>query len=350
MCEIPGVVLFGQASESFWLPPPDSTTAGPVDGLFYFILWVALLFFSLIVVLMVLFVILYRRRPGSAERKAESATPRDRQSSIINHQSPVPSPRDQQGAPTHNTPLEIAWTVIPLAIVIVIFYWGFVGYMDMRLPPREAYEIDVVARQWRWQFNYPNGYSDPILHVPVDQPVRLIMRSEDVIHSLWIPDFRVKMDVVPGRYTKTWFRAQQPGVHDLYCAEYCGTGHSDMTTQVIVHKPGEFDEWLKKAALGVAALSPAERGRRLYVTHGCAGCHSTDGTAKTGPSFKGIWGQTHRFSNAPPTKVDENYIRQSIEDPSAKVREGYEDKMNSFKGQLTDEEIGYLIKFIQSLK
>ncbi|OHB85047.1 MAG: hypothetical protein A2V98_15865 [Planctomycetes bacterium RBG_16_64_12] len=234
--------------------------------------------------------------------------------------------------------------------MVLIFYLGLVGYMDMRLPPREAYEIDVVARQWSWQFTYPNGYSDPILHVPAGQPVRLIMRSEDVIHSLSIPDFRVKMDLVPGRYTKTWFHAKESGEHDLYCTEYCGTGHSDMTTQVIVHKPGGFEQWLENAALGEAGMTPEERGRRLYVTHGCAGCHSTDGTAKTGPSFQGIWGQTHEFSNAAPAKVDENYVRQSIVDPSAKIRAGYEDKMNSFQGQLTDEEIGFLIKFIQSLQ
>jgi cytochrome c oxidase subunit 2 len=186
--------------------------------------------------------------------------------------------------------------------------------------------------------------------VPVDQPVRLIMRSEDVIHSLSIPDFRVKMDLVPGRYTKTWFRARKPGTHELYCTEYCGTGHSDMTTLVIVHEPGGFEQWLEEAAAGEASKSPADRGRALYVLHGCAGCHSIDGTAKTGPSFQGIWGQTHTFSNAQPTVVDENYVRDSILNPSAKVRDGYEDKMNSYRGALSDEEIGYLTKFIQSLE
>jgi cytochrome c oxidase subunit 2 len=320
----PGMAIVAQTSESLWLPARDSTTAGAeaADRVFYTVLGVSAFFFVLIVTLMVWFVIRYRRRAG----------------------------REPQAGPTYNLPLEITWTVVPTLILAVIFYGGFTGFMDMKLPPREAYEIDVVARQWQWQFTYANGYSDPILHVPVDQPVRLVMRSEDVIHSLWIPDFRVKMDLVPGRYTKTWFRAARPGEHELYCAEYCGTGHSDMTTQVIVHEPGEFEKWLDHAAQGVAAMSPAERGRHLYVTKGCAGCHSTDGTAKTGPSFKGIWGQTHEFSNAPPTVVDENYVRQSIVDPSAKVRQGYQDKMNSYQGQFSDEEIGYLVKFIQSLK
>lgn len=315
--------LLAQTTESFWLPPPDSTTAGSVDALFYLILWISLFFFVLIVGLMTLFVILYRRR-------SEGAAPGE--------------------SASHNTLLEITWSVIPLGIVILIFYLGFVGYMDMRLPPREAYEIDVVARQWSWQFTYSNGFTDTILHVPADQPVRLIMRSEDVIHSLSIPDFRVKMDLVPGRYTKTWFHAKQAGEHDLYCTEYCGTGHSDMTTLVKVYRRGTFEQELERLNLGVAAMSPAERGQRLYVTNGCAGCHSTDGSAKTGPSFKGIWGQTHQFSNAAPAIVDENYIRESIIDPSAKIRAGYEDKMNSFQGQFSDEELGLLIKFIQSFE
>ncbi len=322
MTTIPDTMLLAQAGESFWLPPPDSTTAGSVDSLFYFILWVSVFFFALINVLMAWFVIRYRRRDGVG-------------------------PGD---APSHNTLLEITWSVIPLIIVVVIFYWGLTGYMNMRLPPRESYEIDVVARQWGWQFNYANGYTDPILHVPAGEPVRLIMRSEDVIHSLSIPDFRVKMDLVPGRYTRTWFNAKEAGVHELYCTEYCGTGHSDMTTQVIVHEPGTFLKWLEKAAAGIADMTPAERGRRLYVTNGCAGCHSIDGSAKTGPSFKGIWGQTHRFSNASPAVVDENYIRESIVDPSAKITEGYDDKMNSYLGTFSDEELGYLIKFIQSLQ
>jgi len=322
MTHIPGTTLFAQASESFWLPPPDSTTAGQVHDLFYFILWVCTFFFLLIVSLMVYFVIRYRRREGVG-------------------------PGD---APSHNTPLEITWSVIPLIIVTIIFYWGFVGYMDMRLPPRDSYEIEVVARQWVWQFKYANGYTDEILHVPAGQPIRLVMRSEDVIHSLSIPDYSVKMDVVPGRYTKTWFKAKRPGTHELYCTEYCGTDHSTMVSQVVAHTPADFQQWLEKSALGVSAMPPVERGRRLFVIKGCAGCHSIDGGVNTGPSLKGIWGETHRFRSASPTVVDENYIRESIVNPSAKVREGYENQMNSYQGQLSDEELGYLIKFIQSLE
>jgi len=317
-----GLSLLGQASDSFWLPPPDSTTAAHVDRAFYFVLYLSIFFFLLIAVLMVVFVVRYRARPGVGPGEA----------------------------PSHNTPLEVTWTVIPLLLVIVIFYLGFKGYMDMRLPPRDAYEIEVVAQKWQWLFKYPSGHVDSELHVPAGQAVRLLMQSRDVIHSLFIPDFRVKMDVVPGRYTKTWFQAKDPGQHLLLCTEYCGTGHSDMTTTVVVHKPGEFEKWLADADKFAEDMPPAERGALIYRRQGCQGCHSIDGTAKTGPSFKGIYGQTHNFSNAPPTVVDENYIRESILEPSAKIRAGYPNKMNSFKGQLTDEQISDLIAFIKSLK
>lgn len=315
--------LFGRTSESFWLPPPDSTTSGSVDGLFYFLVGLSAFFFLLIAFLMVLFLVLYRHREGVGPA----------------------------GSARHNTALEITWTVIPLILVIIIFYFGFTGYMDMRLPPREAYEIRVVAQKWQWIFKYPTGHVDQELHVPVNQAVRLIMESKDVIHSLSIPDFRVKMDVVPGRYTKTWFQAtsEAVGQHLLLCTEYCGTGHSDMSAVVWVHKRGEFERWLEDAGKFMDELPPAQRGELLYRRHGCQGCHSTDGTAKTGPSFKGIFGETHTFSNASAAVVDENYIRESILDPSAKIRQGFSDKMNSYKGTLRDEEIADIIEFIKSL-
>lgn len=314
--------LLGQTGGSFWLPPPDSTTAGSVDGLFYFLLWLSAFFFTLIVGLMVLFVIRYRRRPGEGPK----------------------------GTASHSTLLEVVWTSIPVVLVVIIFYWGFIGYIDMRLPPRDAYEINVVAQKWQWMFKYSNGHVDTDLHVPVDQPVQLVMRSKDVIHSLSIPDFRVKMDIVPGRYTKTWFNARNPGQHLLVCTEYCGTGHSDMTASVFVHKSGEFDLWLENAALFAADMSPADRGQLLWRRHGCQGCHSEDGTAKTGPSFKGIWGEEHELVRGSPVTVDEDYVRESVLDPSAKVRKGYKDQMNSYKGSLSDDEIHDLIEFIKSLR
>ncbi len=226
---------------SFWLPPPQSTTAGAVDDAFYFLLAISTFFFVLIVVLMAVFVVVYRRRPG------------------------VEAP----GNASHNNLLEFTWTAIPVGIVIVIFYMGFTGYMDMRIAPRDAYEIHVTGQKWKWTFTYPNGFVSDELHVPVERPVRLVMSSEDVIHSLFIPAFRVKMDVVPGRYTETWFHAREPGTYGLYCSEYCGTSHSDMLTDVVVHKPGEFDKWLRDAAEHMKNLSPAEAGKALVRRNGC---------------------------------------------------------------------------------
>jgi cytochrome c oxidase subunit 2 len=194
------------------------------------------------------------------------------------------------------------------------------------------------------------------LHVPVDRPIRLTLTSEDVIHSFFVPKFRLKMDCVPGRYTSTWFHARNAGEYDLYCAEYCGAaptgdqGHYSMISKVVVHEPGEFEQWLEEESNLLARLSPAEAGEVLYKRQGCAGCHSSDGTAKAGPSFKGIYGATHQFVNAPPTTVDDNYIRESILNPMAKIRSGYQGVMPTYKGRLKDEEITAIIEYIKTLK
>jgi cytochrome c oxidase subunit 2 len=312
-----------QTGGTFWLPPQSSSTAKYVDGAFYFILDLSIFFFFLIVALMVLFVVRYRRRPGF----------------------------DPGESPNHNTPLEIFWSVIPLGLVIGIFYYSFIGYLWLRTAPRNpAYEIYVTGQKWTWSFKYPNGYVDPNLHVPVDESVKLTMQSQDVIHSLFIPAFRVKMDVVPGRYTTTWFKAIEVGEYDLECTEYCGTGHSDMLAKVIVH-PSEDDykNWLRKMDEDQQKLSPVDAGRAI-VTRLCSVCHTVDGTAKIGPSFKGIWGEMHTFSNASPTLVDENYIRESILEPSKKIREGFPDRMPTFKGQLTDQQITNIIAYVKTLK
>lgn len=308
--------------DSFWLPPPASSTAPLVDNAFLLLLGVSAFFFALIVVLGLWFVVRYRRRAGLGPAQS----------------------------PSHNTALELLWTAIPLGIVALLFYEGFVGYMELRTPPKQAYEIEVVARKWSWLFSYPNGHKDDNLHVPVDRPVRLVMRSEDVIHGLFIPAMRVQMDIVPGRYTRTWFRALKPGEYNLVCSQYCGTKHFDMRALVIVHPPGEFENWLADAARAAESLSPVDRGRELYRINGCWSCHSIDGTAGTGPTFKGIYGHEVQFQDGTSAVVDENYIRESILDPQAKVVRGYQPVMNTYRGVLTDEEISALIAFIKSLQ
>lgn len=317
--------LLAQAAgsgESFWLPEQGSEIAQAVDWLFYFIFGVSAFFFALIVTLMTVFVIRYRRRPDESSGHA----------------------------PDHNTKLELTWTLIPLVLVIFIFYKGFTAYLDMRTSPSLAYDVQVIAKKWQWLFKYPDGHVDSVLHVPLDEPVRLVMSSQDVIHGLYIPAFRINMDVVPGRYTKIWFRAVTPGEYQLYCTQYCGQGHSDMTTKVVVHTRSDFESYLNKEANPLKDLSPVKAGELLYQRRGCAQCHSIDGTAGTGPSFKGIFGKTAEFSNAAPVEVDENYIRESILNPSAKIVKGYRDQMPTFKGVVSDEEITDLIEFIKSLK
>jgi cytochrome c oxidase subunit II len=319
---VPGSLTALAQGGSFWLPAPASTTAKYADDLFLFLLAVSAFFFALIVLLLGLFVFLYRRREGAGPAQS----------------------------PSHNTPLELVWTLIPVAIVIFVFYEGLTGYMEMRTSPRQAYEIQVIAKKWSWLFRYPNGHEDEDLHVPVDQSVRLLMRSEDVIHGLFIPAMRVQMDVVPGRFTTAWFRADKPGEYDLVCAQYCGTKHSTMRSGVIVHPPGEFEKWLTEAGNYEQNLSPVERGKMLYRRFGCWQCHSTDGSAGTGPSFKGVFGHQVTLSDGTSVEADENYVRESILEPQAKIVQGYQPVMNTYKGMLSDDEIAALIEFIKSLK
>ncbi len=319
---------------SFWFPVQNSTFAPTVDTLYYFILWLSTFFLVLITGMMVYFVAKYRRVEGV----------------------------EPEGSVSHNTPLEIAWSVLPGILVLGIFGWGFAGYMDMRSPPAETYDINVTGLMWKWQFRYPTGAVSDELHVPVETPVKLIMRSQDVIHSVFIPAFRVKQDVVPGRYTGLWFQALNKGEHDLFCAEYCGQQHSDMITKVVVHvtdraeltEPGEqtFDEWMEIAmdpSQG-GTIPPAEAGLKVVGMFGCLQCHSTDGSQKVGPSLKGFWGKEVEIQGQSPVVVDEQYLRESLLEPNAKVRLGFEAKMPSFKGQIKDEWIDYIIAYIKSIQ
>lgn len=305
----------------FWMPPQVSTVAHHVDSLFYFILWISIIFFVLIVGLMVYFIFRYRRRAGVGAE---------------------PSPH-------HNTALEVTWTAIPLVLVVVIFFFGFRGYLDMSTPPVNAYEILVEGQKWNWSFTYPNGYVDANLHVPVNRPVQLVMSSADVIHSLYVPAFRIKTDVVPGRYSKAWFEATAPGEYELFCAEYCGTSHSDMIANVVVHPPGEFETWLAQASNFLETMSPVDAGRKLFQVRGCQQCHSVDGTAKIGPTMQGIFGRSEQMLDGSTVVADENYIRESILEPQARVVAGYEPVMPTYQGRLTDGEIGALIEYMKSL-
>jgi len=276
----------------------------------------------LVVGLMAWFVARYRRRPGVAPPKSLS----------------------------HNTLLEIAWTAVPVLVVAVIFYEGFAAYMTMRTAPPNCYDLRVSARQWAWQFIYPNGHVDENLHVPAGEPIRLTMTSEDVIHGLWIPALRVKMDVVPGRYTSVWFQADKPGTYDVLCTEYCGDEHSNMLATLEVHSPEDYEVWLKNAANFLKTLPPAEAGQRLFRRRGCGQCPSTEGAAGVGPSLQGIYGRPQKMADGKEVLADDNYIRESILDPRAKIVAGYQPVMSTYKGLATDDEITALIEYIKTLK
>lgn len=306
---------------SFWMPGKGSTFAGEMDTVFYFIMWLCFIFFAIIVGFMVFFVWRYRRPKGV---KAEKS-------------------------PHHNQALEITWSIIPSILVLVIFYVGFRGYMNLATAPANAYEIQVTGQKWKWLFTYPNGYVDENLHVPINVPVRLITQSEDVIHSLFIPEFRVKDDVVPGRYGQLWFEATVAGEYEIFCAEYCGTSHSEMLAWAIVHPTGEFEIWLEDASNFLDKMPPHEAGALLYKQRGCQQCHSTDGVAGIGPTFKSSWGRERAMRDGSSKKMDENYVRDSILNPQAELVAGFEPVMPTFKGRLKDKEITALIEFLKSL-
>ncbi len=316
-------------TRTFWMPPEAASGATRTDRVFYFIYWVSVFFFVLILALLVYFAIRFRRR-----RVGEAAA----------------------GTVTHHTGLELTWTIIPLILVICMFSFGWSAYMDMASPPADALQINVNGQKWHWMFTYPNGHVDNELHVPVDQPVRLLLTSVDVIHSFYVPAFRLKKDAVPGRYNTAWFKATAATPPDkpywALCAEYCGTSHSDMLAKVYVHEPGLYEQWLAEASdpFRGGTRSPREVGQMLFTKYGCNTCHSIDGTRGTGPTFKGLFGRSEALRAGQRIDVDENYIRESILEPQAKVVAGFDPVMPTYRGQLKDQEILALIEYIRTLK
>ncbi len=307
-------------SDSFWMPKQASTVASTTDWVFMLLYWISVVSAAGIFLAMAYFLVKYRAKGRSAKDRFIKSS-------------------------THNTTLEISWSIGPLVVVVAVFVYGFQGFMELRTPPKDAVNINVTGQKWNWTFTYPNGSSDNVLHVPVNKPVRLVLTSVDVIHSVWIPVFRTKMDAVPGRYTDLWFTATETGDFPLECTEYCGTGHSAMLTHVVVHPAGE--EWQPK---GLESLPPVELGKALYEKKGCVACHSIDGTVKVGPSFKGLWAKGKEQTNLGEVAVNEDYIRESLMQPQAKIVNGFAPAMPTFQGQLKDSEIAGIIEYIKSLK
>ena len=243
--------------------------------------------------------------------------------------------------------LEIVWSVIPLALTMVMFGWGAVLYLRNARTPPGSLEMYVVAKQWMWKIQHVEGTREiNELHVPTGAPVRLVMTSEDVIHSFYVPAFRVKQDVMPGRYTSMWFQPTQPGKYHLFCAEYCGNQHSAMGGWVYVMEPAEYEQWLSG---GSAGESMATAGQALFERLGCSSCHKTEGGGR-GPSLEGLLGRKIQLDNGQTIVADEGYVRESILNPRAKIVAGYQPLMPTFQGQVSEEQILQLLSYIKSLK
>jgi cytochrome c oxidase subunit II len=345
----------GPSPKDFWMPEGASNFSTEVDWVFHFINYINYFFFFLVVGLMVYFVWKYRQKGREVYARG----------------------------PNHHTALELGWTILPTIIVVVIFFMGFRGFVDMKTVPADAYQIDVTAQQWSWQFKYPNGATSADLYIPAGRPVKLVMRSNDVLHSLYIPDFRVKQDVVPGRYTTMWFQADhatgEEEYHHLYCTEYCGKDHSRMNQRVHVLGEVQFDDWVTKQGrwLDELAKNNPDDPAILWKVGGpklvgrCLSCHSLDGKPGTGPSWGDydgtgdVWarsqsGSQHKVDGGKPLgdlvgagkkyETREAYLRASILAPGEVIVDGYGNVMPTFKGQLRDREIDVLIDMMKNLK
>lgn len=314
-----------------FLPGQASTIADDVDILFYFISALTVFFTALIAVLVIWFSYRYRRR-------SEDEVPEQISGS---------------------TRLEIGWTVPLFGLAMIVFFWGAWLYVEMSTPPEESLEIYVLGKQWMWKYQHPDGQQEiNDLHVPVGRPVKLTMSSEDVIHSYFVPAFRVKSDVLPGRYTTVWFEATEVGEYHMFCTEYCGTWHSRMVGTVYAMEEADYQEWLSgdqtrvggRDVGGAPMGSPAELGEQLFTdaSTGCSGCHRMEGGGP-GPSLVGLFGSEVPLENGRTVVADENYIRTSILKPNEQIHEGYPAIMPTYEGQLSEEQLIQLIEYIKAL-
>lgn len=319
-------------------PEQASTFAGQVDGLYLTLVGLSLIFGGVLPFIILFLMVRYHRSNKAVDRLNQVHS---------------------------NLPLELAWSGIPLLMVMGIFFWGAFIYVHMRTPPPQTLEIYVIGKQWMWHIQHANGKRENNeLHVPINRPVRLIMTSQDVIHSFYIPAFRIKQDVLPGRYTSMWFEATQTGEYHLFCAEYCGAEHALMIGRVVALTPADYERWLVtpgevilpdgSSAAAPSALAPAVGdpmvlvGERLFTNLGCAGCHRMDGMG-IGPSLQGLYGSQQRLADGSVATADENYLRTSILNPGAQIAAGYQNVMPSYAGQLSEDQLNQLIAYIKSL-
>jgi len=300
-------------------PDQASTVASRTDALFYFLVGVSVFCAVVIFTLIVVFAVKYRRR-------AEG---------------------EQPPAILGDLRLEILWTVIPLGLTMVMFVWGAKLFFVIYNPPANAMEISVVAKQWMWKVQHPEGQLEiNTLHIPVGRPIKLLLTSQDVIHDFFVPAFRVKKDVLPGRYTTVWFEATKAGEYHLFCSQYCGTQHSAMVGRIVVMEPADYEVWLSGGAVGA---SMAKTGEKLLHRFGCVNCHKENDTGR-GPSLTRLFGSMVNLQGGSTVKADEGYIRESILDPHAKVVASYEPIMPTFKGLISEDGILQITAYLKSLK
>lgn len=306
-------------SGTAWFPEVASTIAPRVDALYLFLVGLTAFFTILIVALFVFFMVKYKRRdPNSI------------------------------GARIHGgLILEVIWSIIPLLIVMGLFVWSTQLYFAISRPPAETMNIYAVGKQWMWRFQHMDGQRElNELHVPVGRPVKIIMTSEDVLHDLFFPAFRVKADVIPGRYTRLWFEATKPGTYPLYCAEYCGTRHSGMIGHVIVMEPADYLAWVSG---GLQEVSLSSAGATLFQDLACNTCHRPD-TQGRGPMLENLFGKTVTLQSGETVVVDEAYLREAILMPGAKVTAGFQPTMPTFQGLVSEEGLLELIEYVKSMK
>ncbi len=308
---------------TIWMPQQASTIASEVDALFYFVYWISIFFLAVITIGTIYFAVKYRRR----------------------------GERDQlTTGPDGNHTLELIWSIIPTLIVIVMFAWGFQTYLKMNVIPKDALEIKVTGYQWAWVFDYPEGFNTGgELVVPKDKPIKLLMHSKDVLHSFYVPAFRVKMDVLPNRYTSLWFEAMYEGEFQIFCTEYCGKSHSEMLGMVKVLSQQDYDKWVEEQG-NDSGQPPEVKGEKLFTSRACNTCHSIDGSKSVGPTWKGTFGSTETMASGETIIIDENYVRESILTPNAKIVKGFNPVMPTFQGILNDKDIEALIAYMKTLK
>ncbi|HET9595963.1 MAG TPA: cytochrome c oxidase subunit II [Anaeromyxobacteraceae bacterium] len=319
-----------------FLPEEASTWAEQVDKLHFFVITVTMLSAAAVAAVALVLFVRYRRR---------------QEGQVTPHVEPKA---------LH----EVLFIGVPLSFFLLWFALGFPLFVKLQAPPKDAMDVFVTGKKWMWKFAYPGGPSGTdVLRIPAGRPVRLLITSQDVIHSFFIPDFRVKQDAVPGRYTETWIEAKGPGRHQVFCAEYCGIGHSAMLGEVIAMEPSEFDAWLadmRGRSVAMAQDTPderanpitslAEQGRRLAGEYGCFKCHTVDGTRHIGPTWLDLYRKTEKLQDGRSIVADEAYLTESMMDPAAKIVAGYQNVMPTFQGRIPGPEIAAIVEFIKTLR